>query len=51
MNFELSPEQKMIRDTARDLPNWRRGADLARLVRVHAVPRGGGGGSRITITS
>lgn len=28
-------------DTARDLPNWRRGADLARLVRIHAVPRGG----------
>lgn len=28
-------------DTARDLPNWKRGADLARLIRVHAVPRGG----------
>ncbi|MBN8525571.1 MAG: nicotinate-nicotinamide nucleotide adenylyltransferase [Planctomycetes bacterium] len=28
-------------DTAVDLPNWKRGAELARLVRVHAVPRGG----------
>ncbi len=28
-------------DTARDLPNWRRGADLARLVEVLCVPRGG----------
>jgi nicotinate-nucleotide adenylyltransferase len=28
-------------DTERDLPNWRRGADLARLVQVHAVPRRG----------
>ncbi|MCK6489085.1 MAG: nicotinate-nicotinamide nucleotide adenylyltransferase [Planctomycetes bacterium] len=28
-------------DTARDLPNWQRGAELAALVRVHAVPRGG----------
>jgi len=28
-------------DTARDLPNWRRGAELMRLVGVHAVPRGG----------
>jgi len=28
-------------DTATDMPSWRRGADLARLVRVHAVPRGG----------
>lgn len=28
-------------DTARDLPNWKRGNELARLVRVHAVPRGG----------
>lgn len=28
-------------DTAADLPNWRRGAELARLVEVVAVPRGG----------
>lgn len=28
-------------DTARDLPNWRRGPELARMIRVHAVPRGG----------
>lgn len=28
-------------DTAIDLPNWRRGGELAKLVRVHAVPRGG----------
>jgi nicotinate-nucleotide adenylyltransferase len=28
-------------DTTRDMPNWRRGSDLAGLIRVHAVPRGG----------
>lgn len=28
-------------DTARDLPNWKRGAELARLVEVLRVPRGG----------
>lgn len=28
-------------DTARDLPNWRRGAELARMVSVLRVPRGG----------
>jgi nicotinate-nucleotide adenylyltransferase len=28
-------------DTAMDLPNWHRGDDLAKLIRVHAVPRGG----------
>ncbi len=28
-------------DTARDLPNWHRGADLARLIEVVCVPRGG----------
>jgi nicotinate-nucleotide adenylyltransferase len=28
-------------DTARDLPNWRRGTELARMIAVLAVPRGG----------
>ncbi len=28
-------------DTARDLPNWHRGAELARLIEVVRVPRGG----------
>lgn len=28
-------------DTATDLPNWRRGNELAQLIHVHAVPRGG----------
>ena len=28
-------------DTARDLPNWKQGDELARRLRVHAVPRGG----------
>lgn len=31
-------------DTARDLPNWHRGTELARLVDVIAVPRRGQGG-------
>lgn len=28
-------------DTADDLPNWHRGAELAKLIRVHPVPRRG----------
>ncbi len=28
-------------DTAKDLPNWKRGAELAKMLRIHAVPRGG----------
>jgi butyryl-CoA dehydrogenase len=39
MNFELSPEQKMIRDTARDLATREIGPAAAEIDRTHAFPR------------
>ena len=39
MNFELSPEQKMIRDTARDLATREIAPQAAEIDRTHAFPR------------
>ena len=39
MNFELSPEQKMIRDTARDLAAREIAPHAAEIDRTHAFPR------------
>ena len=39
MNFELSPEQKMIRDTARDLATREILPQAAEIDRTHQFPR------------
>jgi butyryl-CoA dehydrogenase len=39
MNFELSPEQKMIRDTARDLATREIAPQAAEIDRTHTFPR------------
>ncbi|HVV48892.1 MAG TPA: acyl-CoA dehydrogenase family protein, partial [Polyangia bacterium] len=39
MNFQLSPEQQMIRDTARDLAAREIAPQAAEIDRTHAFPR------------